>query len=86
MSFGRLEAMDLDIVRDNFQERVGDLYLDGLGIDFQSLFLVYKKFLHSIALIALKLNHVASLLIVDDGAIASELLLDDLENLFEIKF
>ena len=59
--------------------------LDGLGINFQSLFLVYKKFLHNISLITLKLNHVASLLIVDDGTIAGKLLLDNLENLLQIE-
>jgi len=69
MAVGRLEAMDLN----------------GLGIDFQSLFLVYKKFLHSISLITLKLNHVAGLFIVDDGSVAGKLLFDNLENLLQIE-
>jgi hypothetical protein len=59
--------------------------LNGLGIDFQSLFLVYKKFLHSISLITLKLNHVAGLFIVDDGSVAGKLLFDNLENLLQIE-
>jgi len=59
--------------------------LDGLGINLQSLFLVYEEFLDNIALVSLKLDHVAGLLIIDDGAIASKLLLDDFENLLEIK-
>jgi len=69
MAFERLEAMDLD----------------GLSIDFQSFFLVYKKFFDNVSLVSLKLNHVASLFIVDNGTIASELLLDNLENLLEIE-
>ena len=44
--------------------------LDGLGIKFQALFLVYQEFLHILALISLELNHLAHLGVVDDGAIA----------------
>jgi len=59
--------------------------LDGLGIDFQSLFLIDEEVLYDIALVALELNHVTSLFIVDDGAVAGKLLLDDLEDLLQIK-
>jgi len=59
--------------------------LDGLWINFQSLFLVNKEFLHDIALVALELDHIASLFIVDDGSIASKLFLNDFEDLFHIK-
>ena len=47
--------------------------LDGLGIKFQALFLVYQEFLHILALISLELNHLAHLGVVDDGAIAGYL-------------
>jgi len=69
VAFGRLEAMDLD----------------GLGIDFQALFLVDEEVFHGIALVALELDHVASLFIVHNGTVAGKLLLDDLEDFLEIK-
>ena len=59
--------------------------LDGLGVDLEPLVLVNEKILHSIALVALQLDHVAGLFIVDDGAVAGELFLDDLEDLLEVK-
>src|SRR6266480_6975031 len=65
----RLEAMDLDC----------------LGVDLKTLVLVDEKILHSIALVALQLDHVAGLLIVDDGAVASKLFLDDLEDFLEVE-
>jgi hypothetical protein len=83
--FGRLEAMDLFIVSKLISQEIETTYLDGLGINFQSLFLVDKELLHDIALVALQLNHVTSLFIVDDGAVAGELLLDDLEDLLQIE-
>jgi len=60
--------------------------LDGLGIEFKTLFLVGEKLLNILALISLKLNHLSHLSIDDDGAIASEFLLDDLEDLLLIEF
>jgi hypothetical protein len=60
--------------------------LDGFGVNLQTLLLIYEKFLHDIALIALQLNHVSGFLIVDNGAVACELLLDDLENLLQVEF
>jgi hypothetical protein len=62
-----------------------EAYLDGLGVDFQALFLVDEEVFHGIALVALELDHVASLFIVDDGTVAGKLLLDDLEDFLEIK-
>jgi len=59
--------------------------LDGLGVKLQTLFLVGKKLLDILALIALELDHLAHLRVVDDGAIASELLLDDLEDLLLVE-
>jgi len=70
MASGRLEAVNLN----------------GLWVNLETLFLVDEEFLHNIALITLKLDHVASLVIVDDGAVAGELFLDDLEDLFEVEF
>jgi len=59
--------------------------LDGLGIDFEPLFLVDEEVFHGIALVALELDDLSGARVGDNGAIASELLLDDLENLLEIK-
>lgn len=59
--------------------------LDGLGVEFQTLYLVDQELLNVIALITLQLDHVPHLTVIDNGAIASELLLDDLENLLLIK-
>lgn len=46
-------------------------YLDGLGIKFETLFLVGEKLLNILALISLELNHLSHLSVDDDGAIAS---------------
>ena len=59
--------------------------LDCLGVDLKTLVLVDEKILHSIALVALQLDHVSSLLIVDDGAVAGKLFLDDLEDFLEVE-
>ena len=47
------------------------IYLDGLGIKFETLFLVGEKLLNILALISLELNHLSHLSVDDDGAIAS---------------
>jgi len=60
--------------------------LDGLGIEFETLFLVGEKLLNILTLISLKLNHLSHLSIDDNSAIASELLLDNLEDLLLIEF
>jgi len=60
--------------------------LDGLGIKFESLFLVGEKLLDILALISLELDYLPHLSVDDDGAIASKFFLDDLEDLFLIKF
>lgn len=46
------------------------IYLDGLGIKFETLFLVGEKLLNILALISLELNHLSHLSVDDDGAIA----------------
>jgi hypothetical protein len=48
-----------------------ELYLNDLGIQFQPLLLVGEKFLHILALVPLKLDHLPHLTVVHDGAIAS---------------
>jgi hypothetical protein len=53
------------------QDRVDRNHLNGLGIKFQTLFLVGEELLDILALISLKLNHLSHLSINDDGAIAS---------------
>lgn len=80
----RLEAMDLDAMRESKQQ-MRATHLDGLGIDLQSLFFVNKEILHDIALVALELNHSSGLLIIDNSAVAGELLLDDFEDLLEVE-
>ena len=47
------------------------IYLDGLGIEFETLFLVGEELLNILALISLKLDHLPHLSVDDDGAIAS---------------
>jgi len=59
--------------------------LDGFGIELQPFLLVGEEFLHILALVSLKLDHLSHLSVVDNGAIASELLLDDLEDLFLVE-
>lgn len=46
-------------------------YLDGLGIQLQTLLLIREEFLNILALIALQLDHLSHLCVNDDGAIAS---------------
>jgi len=65
----RLEAMDLD----------------GLGVDLKTFVLINEKILHSIALVALQLDHVAGFFIIDDSAVAGKLFLDDLEDFLEVE-
>jgi hypothetical protein len=60
-------------------------YLDGLGIDFEALFLVDEEVFHGIALVTLELDDLPGARVGDNRAIASKLLLDDLENLLEIE-
>jgi len=47
------------------------IYLDGLWIKLQTLFLIGEELLNILALIALKLDHLSHLSIDDNGAIAS---------------
>jgi hypothetical protein len=49
----------------------GGACLDGLGIKFETLFLVGEELLNILALISLELNHLPHLRVDDDGAIAS---------------
>jgi len=65
--------------------RLETMDLDGLGIKFETLFLVGEELLNILALISLELNHLSHLSVDDDGAIASEFLLDDLEDLLLVK-
>jgi len=53
-----------------FGRKEGGYYLNGLGIELQTLFLVCEELLDILALISLKLNHLSHLSIDDNGAIA----------------
>lgn len=66
-----LETMDLSgICERGAHGYQGMLYLDGLGIQRQTLLLIDEELLDVFTLVALKLDHLAHLGVVDDGAIA----------------
>lgn len=67
-------------------ERLEAVDLDGLGVQLEALLLVDEEFLHILALVSLKLDHLSHLRVDDDGAIAGKLLLDDLKNLLLVEF
>lgn len=45
-------------------------YLDGLGIELETLFLIDQEFLNILALVTLELDHLAHFSVVDNSAIA----------------
>ena len=68
-----LEPMDLRTLDFwiNPNEKRQETNLDGLGVEFQTLYLVDQELLNVIALITLQLDHVPHLTVIDNGAIAS---------------
>lgn len=48
----------------------GESYLDGLGVELKTLFLIDQEFLNIFTLVTLELDHLAHLGVVDNGAIA----------------
>ena len=68
-----LEPMDLRTLDFwiNPNETRQETNLDGLRVEFQTLYLVDQELLNVIALITLQLDHVPHLTVIDNGAIAS---------------